>query len=364
MFFQPLDNRYVDGGVLSNLPSFVFSGHSLLDRPLATRILAFALSPATQSSTGTASLDFIRHIADTVVEGSQDLQLAQQHDVHVISIPTYDVKATDFGKMDQAIVKKLVQSGKAAAASFFDDELNQVRTPRPAGGLCYGLEEVYSAVTEKIDRVNEVLVAEESTKFVFSLFPTLLRWRSNGVVVKALLLKPGSARSDETYRRKLLRALGVQVCEVESLPVRVYLFNASDPIQASAIVGVPQTGGTQIIEAVRYEGKIDSGVIQAVAEQVNRAWTSPDDPGSRSYIPKLIESQWDPLHAGLKRVEQYSSRDVTLSLQEVKLKSLVSLTRFARGYKYTQIRGLSSKWTENRGKPERYGERGTYVLRL
>ena len=28
------------------------------------------------------------------------------------------------------------------------------------------------------------------------------------------------------------------------------------------------------------------------------------------------------------------------------------------------MRGLSSKWTENRGKPERYGERGTYVLRL
>src|SRR6266478_8526067 len=26
-------------------------------------------------------------------------------------------------------------------------------------------------------------------------------------------------------------------------------------------------------------------------------------------------------------------------------------------------RGLSSKWTENRRKPERYGERGTYVLR-
>jgi hypothetical protein len=26
--------------------------------------------------------------------------------------------------------------------------------------------------------------------------------------------------------------------------------------------------------------------------------------------------------------------------------------------------GLSSKWTENLGKPERYGERSTYVLRL
>ena len=26
--------------------------------------------------------------------------------------------------------------------------------------------------------------------------------------------------------------------------------------------------------------------------------------------------------------------------------------------------GLSSRWTENRGKPERYGEWGTYVLRL
>ena len=300
LFFQPLDNRYVDGGVLSNLPSFVFSEHSLRDQPLATRILAFTLSPATQASSSTASLDFFRHIADTVVEGSQDLQLAQQHDVHVISIPTYDVKATDFGKMDQATIKKLVESGKAAAASFFDDELNQVRTPRPAATLCYGLEEVYSAVTEKIDRVDEVLIAEESTKFVYSLFPTLLRWRSSGVKVKTLLLKLASAKPDESYRRRLLRALGVQVCEVESVPVRVYLFNSSDPLQASAIVGVPQTGGTQIVEAVRYEGKIDSAVIQAVAEQVNHAWTSSDNPACHADRPKLVECGWDLLEAGFE----------------------------------------------------------------
>jgi len=39
----------------------------------------------------------------------------------------------------------------------------------------------------------------------------------------------------------------------------------------------------------------------------------------------------------------------------------IEFNRAARGLDHW---GLSSKWTENRGKPERYGERGTYVLRL
>jgi predicted acylesterase/phospholipase RssA len=73
LFFQPLDDRYIDGGVLSNLPSFVFSDREHSDRLLATRILAFALSATKESAVTTTSLGFLARIADTVVDGSQDL---------------------------------------------------------------------------------------------------------------------------------------------------------------------------------------------------------------------------------------------------------------------------------------------------
>jgi hypothetical protein len=141
----------------------------------------------------------------------------------------------------------------------------------------------------------------------------------------------------EAYRRKLLRALGIEVCEVDAVPVRAYIFNAADQNQASAVVGVPQGGGTQMVEAVRYDGKIDSGVVQALTEQITRAWVDSQTVGARSNRPTLVRSQWDSLHDALKRVSQYSSPDVKLVFQEVPINKLVALTRFVREYKYAQI---------------------------
>lgn len=64
----------------------------------------------------------------TVVDGGQELQLTLQPDVHLIDIDTADISATDFDKMDEAKVKFLLDAGKAAAKSFFDEELIKVQT--------------------------------------------------------------------------------------------------------------------------------------------------------------------------------------------------------------------------------------------
>jgi hypothetical protein len=117
----------------------------------------------------------------------------------------------------------------------------------------------------------------------------------------------------------------VEVCEVDVVPVRAYIFNAADPTQASAVVGVPHGGGTQKIEAVRYDGRIDSGVVLALAEQIGRAWVTSQTVGAQSMRPMLLQSQWDSLHSALKRVSQYASQDVKLAFQEVPINKLVAL---------------------------------------
>jgi len=43
LFFQPVGRRYVDGGVLSNLPTFVFFNGEQSNRVLSSRVLAFTL---------------------------------------------------------------------------------------------------------------------------------------------------------------------------------------------------------------------------------------------------------------------------------------------------------------------------------
>jgi len=97
-FFQPVNGRYVDGGVLSNLPSFVFSEGGE-GKPLANRILAFTLvQKRTVSAPPTARGDLFRAIVNTVVDGASAIQGRLVANVHEIRIDTGDIQATDFSK--------------------------------------------------------------------------------------------------------------------------------------------------------------------------------------------------------------------------------------------------------------------------
>src|SRR5260370_2674198 len=99
IFFQPVAGRYLDGGLLSNLPSFVFFDREQSPRALASRVLAFTLVADDTASEERSPEAYFRLLADAVVEGAQQLQLSLQGDVTVISISTGDIRPTDFHKM-------------------------------------------------------------------------------------------------------------------------------------------------------------------------------------------------------------------------------------------------------------------------
>lgn len=99
IFFQPIERRYVDGGVLSNLPTFVFFNKERSDRALASRVLAFTLKADEFDQGEWGTENYIHLLMNAVVDGSQELQLSFQPNVSVVSIPTGNIRATDFNKM-------------------------------------------------------------------------------------------------------------------------------------------------------------------------------------------------------------------------------------------------------------------------
>jgi predicted acylesterase/phospholipase RssA len=116
-FFQPVRGRYVDGGALSNLPAFVFPPSR---RPLARRVLAFTLlSDESPSEAELTTLGLISSLTSSIVDGAQDVQLKIQPDVHVISIPTGKIRATDFHLMDPTAVQTLFEGGRKTTQDFF-----------------------------------------------------------------------------------------------------------------------------------------------------------------------------------------------------------------------------------------------------
>ncbi len=339
-FFQPVGNRYVDGGALSNLPAFVFPPYR---RPLARRVLAFSLVSDDEGSETENTFNLIGAIMSTVVDGAEDLQLKVQPDVHVISISTGSVKATDFDKMTPSIIDDLIARGAETTHQFFDDELAKVHAPPPPPDVvCTGTDETYTRIVENLDRqIDEILVAEETAQWIYPLFPAFLYWRAHGTRVRVVLRESHAPpASDDQYQRRLLSYLGAHVCAVPSVPTRAFIFNPGDPEAAVAVVRV----GRANVDAIHYDGSLHFKAIEALSSQI-RALCShmPADDTTR---PTIEKGGHDELLARLRTVTQYSG-NVRLTVETLPLSSLQALTSQVREFKYRQAKYLADLYQQN-----------------
>jgi predicted acylesterase/phospholipase RssA len=334
IFFQPVGRQYVDGGALSNLPAFVFA-NSAAGRPLTSRILAFVLKGNDARIEKWGTLSFLSEVAGTVVEGAQELQIGLQPDVNTIVIPTGDIQATDFDKVDATAITNLIDNGRRASEEFFQSELARVRTPRMPSAVCYDREDLYNKVTSHLnDAVEDVLIGEYDTEFVYRLFPSLLLWRLRGARMHVVVPKTEPKGEDGAYRRRLLTKLGVELVETDSLPFRGYFINGHDPTRGTSYVAIPSEITSHHIEAVIYEGTMHAAAIAALYHQLAALCqkTFPTAPPCR-----IISDSPDELLLRLKKVAQYSKAGVQLSIESVPLSNLAALANYVHEYKYQQM---------------------------
>ena len=210
-FFQPVHTRFVDGGVLSNLPAFVFQhAHKTGHAPLSTRILAFTLTASAESSPPKNTQQAALALIDTIIDGGANIQ-QRIADVHVIDIATGSIRATDFHLINSEALETLIENGRHAARTFFDDELARIRASEMPSGLLTGDDEVYAGVTERLNDsgVRHVWVVGPKTRWLYAIYPSILYWLISGVEVTVVLQK-GSFDDHEEFRRRLLRAMGVR----------------------------------------------------------------------------------------------------------------------------------------------------------
>ena len=334
VFFQPVERRYVDGGTLSNLPSFVFS-HTAGERQLTSRILAFVLKGDDDEDKEWNTKNYLASVVDSMIEGAQNLQLDLQPDVHVISVPTGKVKATDFDKVSPAIVDTLINAGSTAANDFFQTELQHVRKPPVPTSICFDQEDLYNRITGHLSgQVKDVLIVSPNASFIYNLFPTVYLWLRRGVKIQVLINKPRDERhGHDRYQVELVRKLGVQIVELTTLPFCGFIINGHQPENATAYISSPEANSNSFA-AVIYDGTYHAPAINVFYQQVAKEFSAGATVQGQLAMVKVAQ---DKLLSRLRTVTQYAGGKVKLTMEWVSMQQLDALATYVHEYKYRQF---------------------------
>ena len=156
----------VDGGLVSNLPFFVFSKRNAERQSRSKRTLLFTLEASRESAKPPNLQALLQQLITLSIDGSMDVQLRLAQDLAKVVIPTGAISATDFDKMDANAVKNLIESGREAAQNFITKELFSTRSSSPEQLPILDEHEAYLRITEQLYAAkSEVIISGPNTKW-------------------------------------------------------------------------------------------------------------------------------------------------------------------------------------------------------
>lgn len=353
VFFQPVQEGqilYVDGGILSNLPLFVFADANDPHHNQFERILAFALVANEAPSTPQHSIELLLSLSNLTVDGATDLQQSLQPEVSVIEINTGSIRATDFKKMNDSVVADLIEKGKSQTARFLREEHHRTTGANITNAEFRDEYQAYLALVSNAPSVKaEVIFSHESTSWFWELFPTILGWRRRAINV-ICLTTPCSGESEhakrERQRRSMLSGMGVHVIEIPDLSVKGILADTRTPADSFAIV-FSEHDSDFTPHSVLYRGRSHSTVLQGL-DLLCRERAKPELPTSAGDAPKI--ERLDPARVTdllSINIPLYRPEKVRLSLETVPLDSILLLSRRVRAFRLRQLPELNKALAES-----------------
>jgi hypothetical protein len=263
-----------------------------------------------------------------------------QPDVNIVSIPTGDVRATDFNITDKQLAQ-LIDNGRDAMLHFIRDEALHLR-PRLEAVTWYADEDNFLAelVQEALAPGTGLFVAMSDTRWFWQLFPTILAWREAGSFLKVLVEPsngPAETVAREAQRRKLLAGLGVATIERTELPFYGFLLTRPDDYREAAFILNPSK--TQHASyGTAYTGIHHRPLIKIIKQRLNNEFNGAPNVTDRC---SLRDHPAEDIVARLKEgVWQYGPPGVTINLEEVSLGRVQMAVRRVRTFKFSQMSHL------------------------
>lgn len=335
-FFQPVDGRYVDGGMLSNLPTFVFSSSLSYDK-----ILAFSLYSADckQDENGISLMDYLAAIANTIVDGAKDIQTKLHSRCYNIQIEIKGIAATDFQLLQNKkdVRNQLIEQGENEMRSFLNKENTFMEH--------YGINNIDSFNDQSqmrtqisfnsIEKNDHVIVASKHTKWCWELFLTLLKWRIDGSRITVYTTKDVNTKyqeEEEEARRRMLYFLGVELYVLDYLPINGFFFQKNHYWKA---VVFDRKDELNKFYAKYYYNEVDNIIINSLILSLESLIKVKIKPLNLRKKIAIHTEQTKEIIAKLRTISFY--KDANIYFKKIKVDDLRFITQYVLGYKYRQI---------------------------
>ena len=339
-FFQPIENKYVDGGLLSNLPSFIFA-----KEPHYNRILNFKLETYNSENKISSIYDFTSSLVDTIVEGACSIQQNLSYDLFDVSIKIDDVSAIDFGRINTELIEKLISAGKEAMAAFLDEELTFISNKPHTIYKLKTKEQMRSLVSYiSLDKNKEIYISCENTYWSWELFLSLVRWITDNTKVTVIVSSSirEKYKEEEMARRRMLKAMGCNLITMAEIPLTGYFFMEKKNFWKGIIFNEDEG----VFSANYYCNSIDSTLIKEVVLKLTKGrMTTPTKP----HIISIKSIDPTKIIGRLRTETIYENADI--KFETVNLEDLYFLNPYIRALKYKQIDKMYELYENERISP-------------
>lgn len=342
LYFQPVEMKYLDGGLVSNLPSFTFNeGERHFEK-----ILCFTLSGKSEPVKCIES--YFKSIAGSIIDGAVNIQGKLQNNTYNIVIRNLPVTTTDFELIDEVLINETIDIGSKAASEFFDNEIIELSKQSNSNQVKLSRDYILnSIVMEDVGNYRKIYLCFEDTKIIYSLFPTILGWLTKNVnitfitrYISEIANKPNKFEHEE-YRRFLIKRFGIRLIEKQEVPFNGILFKGTN--DKTILMYNDEEVDLNVGNGAIYDSKNDLHVNKAFYNMLN---IEDDEDQIHMKIKSnmqsfTVESISSEEHIQrLKQVEFYNSDKVSFSESELDLADIKLMTKYVKSYKYNQISRL------------------------